>query len=353
MLKLSKKRERELRMLVRLLPCADGGEGADGGDGDGGKGDGAGGGDGDKGGDGGKGADGGDGDNSSKLLEANFAELSKTLAAAIKAAKDSGNPTDSKALEAMEKQLADTNAQLEQYKKRELEAKRAKMSELERERDEFKTYKESTAQRVASLEEALNTTRTGSTARVEALMATVNSLASAHLDNRLLMAATANNAHNPEQIMRMLRSDFVFDETVGAHVYKQAADGKETVLSVEERTAAYLKEPANSNLIRLNSPPRTPGSTQQSAAADPAPQGKEDSPDGGKLGEKNKAGDIYLGRPLTQREAEAAKAGGFTQMQYSSLIAATEIGQVELDKRRKDAAASAHNPIPGQLVYRK
>lgn len=342
MLKLSKKQERTLRTITRLRPMADGegGDGAaaaaapDGSAADGGKS-----------GDGAAGAD----DVSAKAIEANFASLTQALAEAMKASKSSDNPDANKALEALQTQLTDATAQLTQYREKELADKRAKMSEHERAMDEAKTQKTAAEKRAADLEAALETTRSGGAARIDALTATVNSLASAHLDNRLLMAAATNNAYSSEQVMRMLRSDFTFDETAGSHVCKATVDGKEVVRTPEEHVAAFLKDPTNANLTRLNSPPRTQSSTQQSAAADPAPQGKEDSPDGGKLGDKNKSGELYLGRQLTRKEAEAAQAGGFTHMQYGSLLASTEIGQKALEARKAEHLKSANSPLPGEI----
>ncbi len=340
MLKLSKKQERTLRTITRLRPMADGegGDGAADADGDGA--------------DGGKGGDGADGadDVSAKAIEANFASLTQALAEAMKASKSSDNPDANKALEALQTQLTDATAQLTQYREKELADKRAKMSEHERAMDEAKTQKAAAEKRAADLEAALETTRSGGSARIDALTATVNSLASAHLDNRLLMAAATNNAYSSEQVMRMLRSDFTFDETAGSHVCKATVDGKEVVRTPEEHVAAFLKDPANANLTRLNSTPRPAGATQQSAAADSgAPKGKEDSPDGGKLGEKNKSGELYLGRQLTRKEAEAAQAGGFTHMQYGSLLASTEIGQKALEARKAEHLKSANSPLPGEI----
>lgn len=340
MLKLSKKQERTLRTITRLRPMADG-EGGDGAAAAAPDGSAA---------DGGKSGDGAADDGSAKAIEANFASLTQALAEAMKASKSSDNPDANKALEALQTQLTDATAQLTQYREKELADKRAKMSEHERAMDEAKTQKTAAEKRAADLEAALETTRSGGAARIDALTATVNSLASAHLDNRLLMAAATNNAYSSEQVMRMLRSDFTFDETAGSHVCKVTVDGKEVVRTPEEHVAAFLKDPANANLTRLNSTPRPAGATQQSAAADGgSPKGQEDSPDGGKLGDKNKSGELYLGRQLTRKEAEAAQAGGFTHMQYGSLLASTEIGQKALEARKAEHLKSASSPLPGEI----
>ena len=72
------------------------------------------------------------------------------------------------------------------------------------------------------------------------------------LENQIHRAASRLGAFNPEQIVRMLRDEFSYDENLGLHEFLVTSDKGKIVdnLSVEERVKQFLGEEVNKNLVK-------------------------------------------------------------------------------------------------------
>ncbi len=172
------------------------------------------------------------------------------------------------------------------------------------------------------------------------------------LTNSIMSAALANSAYDPEQIVRMLRGEFKYDDVNAKHVFEYAGRGDAVhTKTVDERVKDFLADEKNKNLVRVGGSGPRPG-------AQPGTGGGYGSPASGTppaAGEKfsvDKDGFMSLGRELTVTEKRDAEGSGLDPKEYADKLARMFKAQEANEKRsRENAKSGPRKPLPGEVVF--
>lgn len=330
------------------------GEGGNGGDGEGGNG-----GEGGKGGDGKPAGDGG-GDDGPKFVP--VSELEKAQARAAKAEKVARENADKLAamgadaekLKSTLSMFGDDPAKfMEDFKKMQADADAAKMkdaTELEKATHELKKAQG----RIDELTGASAKEKQELTAKWEQekkdMDAKLKSMRASQLDGELIAAAAANNAANPEQVMRMLKGDITYDETNGTFVYEYKGRGDAVhTKPLADYVKEFLGDEKNRNLVRAGGQPRAgaqPGTPGHSG------DGKNGEPKAGEPYSIDKDGYMTLGRELTAQEKKDAEMAGMSEKDWEDRRARMLKGQADNEKVAAELAKGGQRPLmPGEIRF--
>ena len=344
----------------RFNVMAEGEGGAGGGEGGAGGAGGAGGGEGGagegKGGDG-KGGD-GKGDDGAKFVP--VTELEKANARAAKAEKIARENAeklaalggDAEKLKSTLAMFGDDPAKfMENFKKMQADAEAAKLkdaTELEKTLHENKKLQGRIDELLGTSTKEKNELLTKWEQEKKDMDAKLKSMRAAQLDGELIAAAAANNAANPEQIMRMLKGDITFDETNGSFVYEYKGRGDAVhTKPLADYVKEFLSDEKNRNLVRAGGQPR--------AGAQPGQPGHtgNDKDQNGKPGDAytvDKDGYMTLGRVLTAHEKRDAEASGLSEREWEDRRARMLKGQSENEKAAAELAKGGQRPLlPGEV----
>lgn len=143
----------------------------------------------------------------------------------------------------------------------------------------------------------------------------VDDLRRSSLRADLLSAASANDAHSPDQIVGLLIHDFKLGED---GVYK-SHDGK----SVQEHVKSYLARKENANLRKTTiTPVEGTGDDKKPSSTDSGDKYKID-----------KDGYMLLGRELTPPEKKSMSLSGLSEREFIDKLARVKKGEEEAMKR--------------------
>jgi hypothetical protein len=115
----------------------------------------------------------------------------------------------------------------------------------------------------------------------------IKGLREARLGGEIIREAAKHNAYKPEQIEKLLISDFTYDEKLESFSYLER-DSKNKIVdekSVEERVKEFLDDPDNDNLVRSDAKGGT-GSKEQGTKSSKAAEDKKRSNESGHFGDR-------------------------------------------------------------------
>lgn len=106
-----------------------------------------------------------------------------------------------------------------------------------------------------NLEEKLNEATQETETKLEKATETINKLRKRTLESDIVNAASKFNAFKPHQIVKLVKSDFVYNEDTGEFVHEKYTTNKgekkyQGELTVEEYVKEFLSDEDNENLVR-------------------------------------------------------------------------------------------------------
>jgi len=155
-------------------------------------------------------------------------------------------------LETLKSELADLKKFKAEIDAAKEEEELKKKTEIERKEIEFnKTMERIQAEMNEKLSE-LNKQLEESKSVLEKKESEIRNLRGFRLQSSIISLATKKNAYKPEQIYKLLKDDFVYDEDLDKFYYPVYNERGKLVdeLTVEERVSKFLDDPENDNLIK-------------------------------------------------------------------------------------------------------
>lgn len=127
-----------------------------------------------------------------------------------------------------------------------------KLSELEREKRRFNKELDKIKE---SFEDKVNEALSLSKKKEEELNekeSLIQELTKKTLSGEIARIAGENNALKPFQIVRLLKDEFTFNDTIGEFIFEKKNDKGQIIddMTIEERVKEFLEDPENENLIK-------------------------------------------------------------------------------------------------------
>jgi hypothetical protein len=145
----------------------------------------------------------------------------------------------------------DLKVKLDEILEKEENAKLDKLDDSEKERVRFEKQLDAFEKKFDATTEKFNDQLKEKDDELKQSKQEIRDLRRVKLNSEILEHAVAGNAYNPKQIVKILTSDFQYDDKLETHTHLVREKGKIVdELSVEERVKAFLEDPDNDNLVR-------------------------------------------------------------------------------------------------------
>lgn len=159
---------------------------------------------------------------------------------------------DAETFEELKKEFDDLKTFKSDFDKKKEEEKLNKLDEMERLKLEKNKELEKFQKEMEDLRESFNKEKEDKENKLKEAQTRISKLRKSTLGVDIMKAAVKNKAWNPDQIVRLLRDDLTYDDTLDKYSYiKRDEKGKVLdELSVGEYVTEFLKKEENENLIK-------------------------------------------------------------------------------------------------------